>query len=407
MQIHFLGLAICFLVPLSEGTWHQWRGPARDGALALALPNPLPKSLTPLWQVEVGEGYGSPVGWQNRIFLPVRKQDKEWLVCLNAANGKTVWEKAFEADFQENSYATQYGKGPFATPLVSDGKVVLVTVTGQALCLDAATGQALWSRPFDAALTGERELFCGNTVSPLVMDGHVIIHVGDETHGRMAAYELATGKEVWTWDGDISGYASPVVMQFEGQRQIVSATQNKLVGLDAATGSLLWEFPWQVRWRENIVMPIQHGEGIIVSGREQGQILKLTVKKNDRAWVLETQWKNDTLAMYMSSPVLVANRLFGFSHKLKGHYFCLDATNGALIWQGDGRMGQNAVLLRAKNHVLGLSTTGDLIVLPFDGGKFAPLAAYKVSDQPVWAHPLFLESIMIVKGKTRLTAWQL
>jgi len=406
MLFHLVGLAFFSFLPISDGAWQQWRGPARDGVLDWALPDPLPKTLEKVWQVDVGAGYGSPVGAKNRLYLPVRKQDKEWLLCLNATTGELVWEKSFDADFRENSYATNYGKGPFATPLLQNGKVVLVTVTGQVHCLDADSGDELWARPFDAALTGERLLFCGNTVSPLAFEDWVIVHVGDETHGRMAAYHLETGKEVWAWSGDISGYASPALMVFEGRSQIVSATQNKVAGLDPRSGKLLWEYPWQVRWRENIVMPVQHGDGFIISGREQGVILKLNVAKNGDEWALTKAWESDALAMYMSSPVLIGDRLFGFSHKLKGHYFAMNAKTGDVLWQGPGRSGMNAVLLGAKTRLLGLSTEGELVVFPQNATSFEPLATYQVSKEQVWAHPLFLDGVMIVKGTAKLSAWR-
>lgn len=387
-------------------SWQQWRGPQRDGAVAAKLPAVLPEQLRQVWRMEVGEGFGSPVAKGRHLFVPVRKAGREWLLCVDARTGTLVWERDFQADFKPNPYATKYGEGPFATPAISGERLVLVTVTGQVHCLDPQSGNTLWQQAFDSELTGDRVLFCGNTTSPLMMENQVVVHVGDETHGHMAAFELATGKLKWRWAGDIAGYASPILARFDGVAQIVSITQNKIVGIHPQNGNLLWEFPWQVQWRENIVMPLQHGNGIIVSGREQGATLKLQVAKVGSQWQVKEVWRNEDLPMYMSSPVIVDDHLIGLSHKRKGQFFRMNASNGQALWQGPGRTGQNAALLAFADHVLALTTSGDVILFDATAPTYSAKATYKVSDSETWAHPLWHDKTLYVKDRLHLTAWK-
>jgi outer membrane protein assembly factor BamB len=310
--------------------------------------------------------------------------------------------------FKENSYALKFGKGPFSTPLVADGLVYTLGVTGEVVALDADKGSVVWHESFAGDLTGDRLLNCGNTVSPLLFENRLITHVGDETHGRMTAYHPKTGKKIWTWEEDIAGYASPIAAIFDGKQQIVSMTQNKIVGIDPANGKLLWSHPYKVEWRENIITPVVHGNGIIVSGREQGATIKLDILRNGNTWRVEPVWSNQEQVMYMSSPVLASNRLYGFSHKNKGQLFMLDATTGKTLATGPGRKGENAQLVRTEKHLLALFTSGELTVFPLNNTSLEePIKTYQVSETPTWPHPILIKTKVLIKNNLFLSSWKL
>ena len=67
--------------------------------------------------------------------------------------------------------------------------------------------------------------------------------------------------------------------------------------------------------------------------------------------------------MYLSSPVADGTFLYGFSNKRKGQLFCLDAATGAVKWTTEGRGGDNAAIQLAGDHLMVLTTGGDLLIL--------------------------------------------
>jgi len=396
-----------FIAPQDHSSeWRQWRGANRDGATSLAAPDPLPEKLTRAWRTEVGLGYGSPVAMEGRVFLLTGDGAKERVLALDPENGQILWRHEYSVAFKENSYAVKFGKGPFATPLAAGGKVYTVGVAGAVHCLDAQSGALVWRADFDGELTDDRLLFCGNTASPLAYGDTVIVHVGDETHGRMVAYDKDSGREHWAWEGDIAGYASPVLAELDGKTQIVTLTQNWIAGIDPETGALLWRRPYKVEWRENIVTPLIHGDGVIVSGREQNAVMKLAVLREEGAWRSQPLWRNEATPMYMSSPVLENGRLFGFSHKKQGHLFCLDPASGEAIWQGPGRLGESAALVAFEGLLMALTTDGSLLALDPKRDEYAPLRRYEVADSAAWAHPLPTSKGLLIKDKAHLTAWR-
>ena len=72
----------------------------------------------------------------------------------------------------------------------------------------------------------------------------------------MTAYDAASGAVKWSWTGDGPGYGSPMVIDVDGARQIVTITQTKIVGVDAANGALLWERPFVAKNTTNSITPV-------------------------------------------------------------------------------------------------------------------------------------------------------
>jgi outer membrane protein assembly factor BamB len=113
------------------------------------------------------------------------------------------------------------------------------------------------------------------------------------------------------------------------------------------------------------------------------------------------------VSMYLSSPALVGDRLFGLSNSQKGRFFCLDVRSGKTLWQSGGRQGENAALVGAGGVLLWLTTEAELIVAAQEAEAFTPLATYTVAEIPTWAHPALAGRHLLVKDRETLTLWRL
>ena len=103
-------------------------------------------------------------------------------------------------------------------------------------------------------------------MSPIVDRGLVIVHVGGHNDGALTAFDARTGDVKWAWTGDGPAYGSPIVAELGGTRQVITMTQENLVGVAVADGQLLWKRPYTVRATRNAVTPIVHNQIVIVSG---------------------------------------------------------------------------------------------------------------------------------------------
>ena len=111
--------------------------------------------------------------------------------------------------------------------------------------------------------------------------------------------------------------------------------------------------------------------------------------------------------MYMSSPVLTDGLLFGFAHTLKGHFFCLDAGTGEVVWQGGGREGEQAAIVSAQDVWLCQKADAELVVVQKSREGFVPAARYSVADSPTWALPAVVDGHLLVKDALHLVLWRL
>ena len=119
--------------------------------------------------------------------------------------------------------------------------------------------------------------------------------------------------------------------------------------------------------------------------------------KKGAAFTLDTVWTNPDVASYLSTPVLEGGRLYGLSHKKKGQWFCVDAASGKTLWLTDGRQAENAAILAGAGVLFLLDTDGSLTVAAADASGWKPLRKWSVAPSATWAHPVVLDSGVLVK----------
>ena len=402
----FAAVVACCLA-VSGADWPQWRGPERTGhAPAAALPAELPSQLTKLWSVEVGEGHSSPVTTGDRVYQHARQGDEEVVLALDLATGRELWRQSTPTSYQMNPAATAHGKGPKSTPVVAGSRLCTLGISGTLACLDRESGKVLWQKTFAEQFSTTAPDF-GTAMSPLVLGDLLIAHVGGVDRGALSAFRLADGNEVWSWTGDGPGYSSPVIATLgSAPPQIVTQSRTHLVSLDAATGKLLWQVPFETAYLQNIVTPVVAGETVIFSGLMKGTFALRPQRGADGAWTAPEVWRNQEVSQYMTSPVLAGELLVGLSPLKRGQLFGLDPTTGKTLWLSEGRIGENASLVVAGDRLLVLSTDGVMLVGRASRTAWEPTARYEVAPSAVWAHLALLGDRVLVKDRTALTLWR-
>jgi outer membrane protein assembly factor BamB len=383
--------------------WPQWRGPNRDGAVAsFTAPKVWPEQLTQQWKVEVGLGYATPILIGPRLYMFSRQAENEVMSALDAASGKTIWQTGYPAPFTMQKAASRHGPGPKSTPVFSAGRLYAIGMTGVVTAFDATSGKQIWQKPGSSVVP----MYTSHAFSPLVERGTVIFHVGGHDSGALTAYDLDTGDLRWEWKGDGPGYGSPVIAEFDGTRQVVTITQTKVVGVDAATGALLWERPFTSPSVNNAMTPLVYGRTVIVANNTV-PTTALTVSRQGSQWVAETVWENAEIPMRMSNGVIVQDMLFSLSPRNMGEYFSADAKTGKALWTSEMRQAANAAIIRAGAVVFSLEDDGELVVFQGSPTSFEVLRRYKVADQETWTQPVISGNRIFVKDVSTLALWTL
>lgn len=399
-------LALLATVPFLAADWPQWRGPNRDGLVAgFKIPRTWPAQLKQVWQVEVGLGHSSPLVLGEQVYMFSRRGEEETLAALNLGDGKELWRQSYAAPYEVNSVAAAHGKGPKSTPAAADGRIFTFGISGVLTCWDAKTGAKSWQLEFSKQFPATSPLY-GAATSPLVDGDKCIVFVGGQDRGALCAFDVKSGKQLWAWTGDGPGYTSPVVATFSGVRQLVTQSQGACLGLDPDTGKLLWRISYKTEYDQNSVTPLIYAESVIFAGYGKG-IERYRIEKQGDEWRTDEMWSNKEVSLYMSSPVLSGDRMYGFSHRQKGQLFALDLTTGKTLWTGDGRLAESASLVRSGSVLFALTTQAELIAFRDTEKQFEEFAHYKVSATPTWAHPVALTGGVLVKDESTLTLWQI
>jgi len=380
--------------------WAQWRGPNRDGKVSgFTAPAKWPKELTQKWKVTVGSGDATPALVGDRLYVFTRQGDEEVTLCLDAGSGKELWRDKYAA--QAVTGAPARHPGPRSSPAVADGKVVTIGVGGVLSCLDAATGKLVWRKdPFPKVVP---QFF--TAMSPIIVDGMCIAHLGGQGNGAIIAYNLATGDKKWQWADEGPAYSSPALLTVEGTKQIVTLTEKSIVGVGVADGKLLWQLPFvPVRRAYNAATPIVDGQTVIYTGGGRGTGA-VKIEKQGDGFAAKELWSNPDIATQFNTPVLKDGLLFGLSNR--GNLFCINAQTGQTAWTDATQRDRSgfAAIVNVGSVILALPSSSELIVFKPDGKEYGEITRYKVAETPTYAHPVIAGNRVFVKDQESVAMW--
>jgi outer membrane protein assembly factor BamB len=393
--------ALALAVGLGAGTaagedWPQFRGPRQDGTAAAAgLARAWPASgPVEAWRRPLGAGFSSITAAGERLFTLAAEGDVEVAVAISAADGKTLWRTELGKPFR-----LEFGDGPRSTPTVHGDRVYVVSSASRLMALDAATGARVWERDLTAYDPVPRY---GYAMSPVVVDGLVVVEVGTKDLvdralaeaaakagptptpvpgatpdpaaaaarprpiGAVAAFDAKSGE--LRWRGGFAGpasYASPVVAELGGVRQLVYSRGTRVAGL-GLDGTLLWEH--ETAPRSAIAIPvILPGDVVFVSTSDDSfGSLAIRVRREAGAWKTEPLWSERLMRNHFNASVRVGDHLYGFDN---GTFRCLDAATGARRWAARG-FGKGSLI-----------AAGDLLFVLGDEGTLALVRATPESYQ--------------------------
>ncbi len=385
--------------------WPQWRGPRRDGAVvSFAEPKIWPEQLKLKWKVKVGTGHSSPVVAGQRVYLHAREGEDEVVRAIDLAAGKQLWQDSYPVAYTIQRAAAAHGKGPRATPVLAKGKLYTFGISGVLSCYDIRSGKLRWrkqtSSQFDNALPDY-----GVASSPVVDRGLLIINAGGYS-GALMAYDAETGEEKWSLKADSPSYASPTVADLGGARQVITVSQQSIIGVAADSGLLLWRIPYPAPGPVTIPTPVLYQQAVICSGFGKGT-KAFTITKRGNEWATEQAWYNPDVSMWMNTPVVSGDFLFGLSQKKRGQFFCLDARTGKEFWTSEGGAGDYAVLLKSAHKLFIQTTDGTLIIARITDRGYEPVKSYQVADSATWAQPAIIKNQILVKDVEHLALWNL
>jgi outer membrane protein assembly factor BamB len=393
-----------------EAHWPQWGGPARDfrvsaAGLATSWPSGGPKKI---WSRALGEGYSSIVADSDALYTMYRTGDEEIVVSLEAATGKTRWEHRYQAPLLEHmDYGTwlrQGGAGPYATPLLLGPAVYAVGTTGRFHALDKKTGEILWSHDLDQKF--EMRGYRGYAPSPMVYGGNIILPIGGRGQA-VVAFDPANGAVIWKNQDFRLAPASPILIDVDGQDQLVVFTPGEVVGLDPRNGEALWSHPHETNYGLNISTPVWGDGNLLFSSSAYNggsRVIRLT-RAHGRTTVKEL-WSSNRLRLHFGNAMRIGNLIVGTSGDFGPAFFiAVDVETGEEVFR-ERTFGRSQMVL-AGSHLVIVDEGGDLAIASASPEGLKVHARAELLTENAWTPPTLVGTRLYVRDRRNVVAVEL
>jgi outer membrane protein assembly factor BamB len=383
----------------SSAYWTEYRGPGRTGIYAeTEIMIEWPSGRLPqLWKRPVGGGYASVVVADGTIFTIEQRRQREVVAAYDLGSGKEKWIHGWEAEFGE----PLGGNGPRATPVWHEGRIYALGAAGELRCLDAKSGKRIWSHNILSDNQAEN-LQWGMAASPLIVDNKIIVLPGGSAGKSIVAYDRLTGDPIWKALDDKQSYISPQLVALAGRKQLMVASQTRVIGLASDDGRTLWEFPW-IHEHARAAQPIVTGDNqfFISAGYGYGAAL-IEVFSNGEALDARILWKNTRMKNKFSSSVLYQGYIYGFDEAILA---CINAATGELQWKG-GRYGYGQLLF-ASGHLIISSESGEVALVKASPEKYEELARFQAIEGKTWNVPAIADGRLIVRNGSEMACFRI
>lgn len=385
------------------GAWPKFRGPDGDGIaknvgpIAREWKDGVPRVL---WSADLGEGYAGASIRNGRVYLLDYDQTNsaDALRCLSLADGKEIWRFSYPVKTKRNHGMSR------TVPTVTEKYAVSMGPKCHLTCVDAEKGTFVWGVDLAQQFNSEvPQWYAGQC--PLVEGDRVIVGLGGDA--LMAAFDLATGKELWrtpnAHDWKMT-HASIATMEVGGRRMYVYCGSGGVAGVDAADGKLLWETDAWVISIATVPTPVPVGGGkLFFSGGYNAGALMLQVEEQGGTFTTKPLFrlKATEFGATQQTPALFNGHLFGI--RPDGQLTCLDL-DGKIRWTSGGatKFGLGPFLI-ANDVVFAMNDEGQLTLAEASTEKFTKLAQARVlQGHDSWAPLSIAGSRLLARDLTRM-----
>jgi outer membrane protein assembly factor BamB len=395
----------------ATGNWTQWGGPRRNFVVDTAgIPAAWPaKGPTKLWTRAFGEGHSSILFENGRLYTLYRPlvqgrdgAQEEAITAIDAATGKTIWQVKYPSPTAGMNYVE--GRGPHSTPLIVGSTLFATTSRAEVLALDKATGKRLWShdlvKEYGAKLHGR-----GYAVSPIQYKGTVIVTMGGAGQAAIA-FDQKTGAVAWKNGTFQYAPASPILIDVDGQTQLVAFGGDRIAGLDPASGRTLWTHAHKTDFGLNISTPVWSDHLLFISSAYGTGSRALELTQTAGKTTVNERWASTRMRVHIGTVIRIGNYAYGSSGDFGPAFIsAIDMTTGAVLWQD--RSFARAQLLHVGDKVLLLDEDGTLALVTVSLQGMKVLAKTQLLERLSWTPPTLVGTTLYVRDRNTVAAYDL
>src|SRR5262245_17561818 len=386
--------------------WLEWGGRGRDFvAPATALPSSWPAGgPRKLWSRDLGDGYSGIGVEATTLYTAYRRGSQDVVIALDARTGKTLWEFAYEAAFK-NAYSEAVGPGPYAMPQVVGDRLVTASGIGQIYSIDKKTGRPVWSHDLYNEFGGYRLEF-GYSCHALPYKNSLILLAGGPDAAALALRQ-SDGAVVWKNLMFENSHSSPVLIDVDGQPQVVALIASEVIGFSPDDGHLLWRHGHNTELGLAISTPVwAPGNLLFISSAYNSVSRVLELHQSGGKTTVKELWYNQKLQSHFSTVIRHGDYLY-FTSGYNGPAFitCVNLRSGQVAWQERGfAKGQ---LVKSGEKLILLDEDGTLALIESTSAELRVLAKASILQSVSRTPPTLSGSNLYLRDRKSLMALDL
>lgn len=422
----FVLLVVLISGSVNADDWGHWRGPNGNSvALNANPPTQWSDSSNIKWKIEIpGKGSGSPIVWGNKVFVvsAVSKSsgqsqqesrgrgrrgrggapltETQFVVyCIDKESGKEIWKQtAVTATPHQGVHSTNNFAS--ASPC-TDGEHVYAFFGSRGLFCYSMDGKLEWKRD-DFGKMETRNGF-GEGSSPTIAGDKIIVPWDHEGQSAIYALEKKTGKTIWKTDRDEpTNWSTPLIVEHDGNKQVVMNGQNYARAYDLETGEELWRCSGQTQ-RPCASAVATDGYVFVGSGHRGSYLGAFRLDGNgDIEGTDKVAWSVNRDTPDVASPLLSDGRLYFYKAR-NGILSCVDAKTGKAHYGATRVSGLREIYaspVAAGGYVFLTDRSGTTVVIK-DSDEFEVVATNSVGET-VDATPAPVGNQLFIKGEKHL-----
>ena len=402
-----------------EGAWLQWGGPDRNfivetTGLADKWPDSGPREI---WSRPLGNGHSAILADDGRLYTMYRTgnaQGREgpWLgeetvVALDAATGRTLWEYGYPSVVQDFGR----GAGPHSTPLIVGDRLFTIGSNKKFHAFDKKTGELLWShdvvQELGAPPLSVRPIVkSGYACSPAAYKDLVMCFVGGPGQS-VVAFRQHDGSIAWKSGHFLASGASPVLIDVDGQDQMVFFAGSLIAGLDPQNGEVLWAHVHDAGNDFNFSLPIWGDDHILFSSSAyQSGSRAIRLERSDNVTTTEELWFSNRTKFQFLNAVRVGDTVYGTHGERSGAFLtALDIKTGESLWRHRGFA--QSTLLYADGKLIIMTENGELALARVRREGVTVLDQTQLFDTRSWTVPTLVSTTLYARDREKIVALDL
>jgi outer membrane protein assembly factor BamB len=399
-------------------SWPGWGGPMRDfNSDAKGLANIWPaEGPRRVWSRPLGEGHSSIIGEGGRLYTMYRPSTgvrnswkaEEVVVALEAVTGKTIWEYRYPMSLETMNFSR--GAGPHSTPLIVGNRLFAASTDKQFFALDKMTGKLLWSHSFVKeynALPNQMRWAVkpGYSASPIAYKELIIASIGAPERGVMA-FRQDDGRAVWS-AGNFSDIApaSPLIINLDGEEQLIVTSGDGVHGFDPNTGKRIWEYLFPTKAGVNISSPVwcPTDRLLFVSCAYDGGSRVIQLTRSAGRTEAKELWFSNKMRVHFGNVLRIGDYFFGSSGDFGPSFLtAVNARTGQIAWQD--RSFSKVSFVRAGDKVILLDEDGNLGLVTMSAEGLKVLSRAQVAQSVSWTVPTLIGTTLFVRDRVNVMA---